>query len=530
MVLGNLDVGRGFVQGEFFANFQPLVVIATGKLYGFELLARWEHGIVGRIPPDEFIPLAEKDGWIGDLTRRLLGEGMRAMVTLPGTPRLAVNISPVQMHDRSLPEQIRILAEESGFALERLVVEITESALMQDIDSARRIVLALKEMGCRLALDDFGTGYSSLSQLQMLPFDELKIDRQFVSSMTEQRESRKIVAAVVGLGQSLGLTTVAEGVETPEQAEMLRWLGCELGQGWLYGRPVAGSELATVSDAMPRDVFHGSAEGREAISRSGLENLPAHRLAQLQAVYDGAPVGLAFLDHNLRYVNLNRTLSKMNGRPIEEHLGRTVEEMVPEIFPHVEKYIRRALQGEAISAVDLTMPSYAREEPHRYALSFEPARDEAGEVIGISVAIVDISPIKRAEEAQQKSEDNLRSMMELLPQIPWVIDDEGRALDVSQRWLEISGMRGDEWRGFGWLKALHPDDVQPTLDAMAHGFKTGEPMDVVYRVRRSEHDAWTAMRSRGSARRDGEGKIVCWYGSMEELKAWSGYLERRERP
>jgi PAS domain S-box-containing protein len=250
-------------------------------------------------------------------------------------------------------------------------------------------------------------------------------------------------------------------------------------------------------------------------SRSSLDSLPSQRLAQLQAVYDGAPVGLAFLDRNLRYMNLNRRLANMNGRPIEEHLGRTVAEMIPELFPQVEPFIRRALAGEAIPGVEITKPASGANEEKMILLSYEPALDEAGEVVGVSVALVDMTPIKHAEQARRESQEHFRHMMELIPQIPWVIDSEGRVQDVSLRWLEISGMTGEQWRGFGWLEALHPDDLQPTRDAMQRSFASGLPIDVQYRLRRSAAHPWKWMRSRGSARRDAGGVIVGWYGSLE---------------
>ena len=133
----------------------------------------------------------------------------------------------------------------------------------------------------------------------------------------------------------------------------------------------------------------------------------------------------------------------------------------------------------------------------------------------MSVALVDLTPIKRAEAAQQESEDHFRHMIERMPQIPWVTDPEGRALDVSQRWLEITGMTDDQWRGFGWMDALHPDDRQPTWEAMRLSFQTGRPIDISFRLRRSENDPWKRMRATGSARFDENGKIVCWYGCLE---------------
>ena len=519
MAFDNLNVARAIENGEFLPYFQPLVDLRSGELQGFELLARWNRPQYGWIPPDEFIPIAERDGWIDLLSRELLRRGLDALGALPRRLMLSVNISSVQLRDLNLPDHIQAIAKLSGYPLENLTLEITESALTEDAGPEREIACALRAMGCKLALDDFGTGYSSLSQLQALPFDELKVDRSFVSSMTEQRESRKIVAAVVGLGQNLGFLTVAEGVEKAEQAEMLRWLGCELGQGWLYGKPMGGELLKsfvleseqTASPSLPNDQ-------RGRVSISSLDSLPAQRLAQLQAVYDGAPVGLAFLDRNLRYVNLNRRLANMNGRPMAEHLGRTVSEMVPELYSSIEPFIQRALKGEVISGVEITKPASGTSESKTILLSYEPARDEAGEVFGVSVALVDLTPIKRAEQARNESQEHFRQMLELLPQIPWIIDRDGRALDVSQRWLEITGTTHDQWRGFGWLDAVHPDDRQPTIDCMKRSFETGCPIDLEFRVRKSATDAWKRMRSRGAARIGADGKIVCWYGCLEAIE------------
>ncbi|XWK70434.1 EAL domain-containing protein [Tunturiibacter gelidiferens] len=200
----------------------------------------WPH------PPNEFIPLAEDTGLNGQLTGNLLRAVFAAAKNIPEHLTLSVNISLTQLTDFSLPKHIRAAAEQASFPLNRLILEITESALASNTEHAYRIATELKEQGSRLALDDFGTGYSSLRHLQSLPFDELKIDASFVRSMGHTRESRKIAAAIVGLGNSLSLTTVAEGIESQTTADMLLWLGCDLGQGWLYGRPVPPEQLPEV--------------------------------------------------------------------------------------------------------------------------------------------------------------------------------------------------------------------------------------------------------------------------------------------
>ncbi|MDR3742076.1 MAG: EAL domain-containing protein [Terracidiphilus sp.] len=400
MEIDRKEIDRAIARGEFVPYFQPIVHLRTGELHGFELLARWHHRRSGWIAPTEFIPAAERDGWIDAMTHTLLRQAFHALAKTSCSANLSINISPVQLYDRTLPDQIAALAAECNFRLERITVEITETALANDLERARETVTALQDKGCQLALDDFGTGYSSLTQLHSLPFNELKVDRSFVSTMMERRDSRKIVAAVVGLGQSLGLTTVAEGVETHEQAEKLRWMGCDLAQGWLFGQPLPAHSLAEAANrTWSGATVVSTSEMRGSSSRGSLDWLPSQRLAHLQAIYDGAPVGLAFLDCEMRYVYLNRRLANMNGRPMLEHLGRTVKEMLPELFPEVAPYIRRALSGESITGVEVEKPKEGPNAGRRILLSYEPARDEAGEVIGVSVALIDVPPSQREPEA-----------------------------------------------------------------------------------------------------------------------------------
>lgn len=355
MLISDDDVRHGIENDEFVPFFQPLVTLRTGQLAGFEVLARWQHPSAGILPPNRFIPIAEQNGWIGALTKRLMQKAFEAGRLIPEPLTFAFNVSPLELHDLSLPKRIQSAAEDLGFPLQRVVIEFTESALIDNVERAQTISNELKALGCKIALDDFGTGYSSLLHLQSLPFDELKVDRSFVGSMSQRRESRKIVAAVVGLGQSLGLTTVAEGIETREQAEMLLWLGCELGQGWFFGRPIPAEDLpATVE--VPREKLsfnHSTGLWGGLVGNV----LPSQRLAHLQAVYDGAPVGLALLDRDLRYVTLNQRLADMNGAPVEEHLRKPVAEMVPQAFHHFEAFIRRSLGGEVITGVEARRPA-----------------------------------------------------------------------------------------------------------------------------------------------------------------------------
>jgi len=237
------EVQRAMESGEFVPNFQPLVDLRSGQVEGFEILARWQHPVLGLLMPSDFLPIIERYSLPIELTSRLLQQAFAVMHGMPAHLGLSINAAPRQFHDRVLLQSISLLAEERGFDLRRLTVEVTESALFDDLPLAGAIAEDLKALGIRLALDDFGTGYSSLLHLQALPFDEIKVDRSFVASMVESPQSRKIVAAVVALGQSLGLRTIAEGIENNEQRDLLSGQGCNIGQGWLFGKPALAEEL-----------------------------------------------------------------------------------------------------------------------------------------------------------------------------------------------------------------------------------------------------------------------------------------------
>ena len=383
-------------RNEIVPYFQPQLDLRSGMLTGFEVLARWPHPERCMIPPSEFIPLAERAGLIGILTDHILRNACLAAVDWPAEIGLSVNVSPLELQDQTLPERLCAIADATGFPVNRLVFEITESAIVANPEIAREIIAELKAFGAQIALDDFGTGYSSLQQLQALPFDKLKVDASFVRSMTHQRSSRKIVAAVIGLGLSLGLSTVAEGVENQQQADMLTALGCDQGQGWLFGRPVSAAEAtrALADDRWNRTGIVPATRFAAEIAMR-LEASPSRRLAQLQAVYDGAPVGLALLDRDFRYISLNRRLAEMHHCSVADHVGRTVKELLPQQFDKLEPHLARALRGEAVP--DLRIPWAPADNPddrHRFVVSYHPVRDESDEVVGISVAVVDVTGLQ----------------------------------------------------------------------------------------------------------------------------------------
>ena len=458
------ELRRALKNGEFFPYFQPLVVLATGKLHGFEVLARWEHPNLGIISPDIFIPMAESHGLVGEISSQVLQKAFEATALHGKGFRLAFNISPLQLKDLTLPRHIRQIAEDAGFPLECATVEITESAMAEDMTAARLISADFKAMGCRISLDDFGTGYSSLYHLKSLPFDELKVDRSFVRSMTTERESRKIVAAVVGLGQSLGLKTVAEGVETQEQADMLVRLGCEMGQGFHYGRTAPAEQLPSLIELrQPRAVSHSGDEGvgHSVICREGL---PSQRLAQLQAVYDGAPVGLAFVDRNLKYININRRLAEMHGLSIEDHYGMTLAEIAPELYPLLEAHIKEALDGKGTCDLEIRVPASHGHSRRTFLVSYQPAFDEAGEVVGVSCAVKDFTARKTAEDKLRQYE----RLVEGLDEMVAVVDRKYRYVLTNRAFHEVFGGANARLEGRSIRESIDRDVFEriviPNLD------------------------------------------------------------------
>ncbi|MGE0595732.1 MAG: putative bifunctional diguanylate cyclase/phosphodiesterase [Hyphomonadaceae bacterium] len=221
--------------GDIVPYFQPVVRLETGELAGFEVLARWPHKERGMISPAEFIPVAEEAGLVDSMFWALLAQACRKALDEPGDFILAVNISPSQVRDQWFPEKVLRTLKETGFPAQRLEIEVTESAMIGDIQRAKTSLMSLKNQGVKVALDDFGTGYSSLFLLRALPIDKLKIDRSFVASLTTDRENATIVGALIGLGRALGLQVTAEGVEDGATGEALTAMGCEFAQGYLFG-------------------------------------------------------------------------------------------------------------------------------------------------------------------------------------------------------------------------------------------------------------------------------------------------------
>jgi diguanylate cyclase (GGDEF)-like protein len=236
---------RGVLErGELVLHYQPVVELEGGAIRGFEALVRWQHPVRGMIAPTAFIPLAEESGMILALGRWVLMEACveamrwQALAAPGGRVSIGVNVSGSQLESPRFVDDVRAALEASGLGPPCLVLEITEGAIMRDSQATLRRLRELKELGVRLGVDDFGTGYSSLAYLQRFPVDVLKIDKAFIDSVARGGNDAALTRTIVTLAEMLGLSTVAEGIEEPEQLAQLRALGCEMGQGYLFARPL----------------------------------------------------------------------------------------------------------------------------------------------------------------------------------------------------------------------------------------------------------------------------------------------------
>lgn len=233
---------RAIIAGDVNVNFQPIVNLHDRTLVGFEALARWRDAELGTVSPAEFIPIAEERGFIDALTEVLLKKAARAALSWPRELFLSFNLSSAQLMDPATSFNILSVLHRVGLDPRRLELEITETAMMSDPETAQKIVDDLRAVGVRISLDDFGTGQSSLGRLRNFTFDKVKIDRAFVSEITTDRPSEHIVKAILAMCEGLDLKVIAEGIEEEAQAEKLMAFGCRSGQGYFYGKPMSAED------------------------------------------------------------------------------------------------------------------------------------------------------------------------------------------------------------------------------------------------------------------------------------------------
>ncbi len=424
------DVHRALERDELRVHYLPIIGLADGTVIGVEALARWHRG--GRmLDTGEFLELAEKTGRIVQIGRWVMEHACHDVAAWNAEHgdraplRLAVNLSLRQLVDPDAVEHITTLLDESGLDPTLLSLEVSEDSLNELGDQVGPTLLSLKERGVRLSVDDFGTGASSLVALQRFHLDELKIDRSFVDQMDLDGDAAAIVRGVVRLAQSLGLETVAEGVERPGQEQMLRGLRCGAAQGWLYARP--GGDLAEVV-ATAEEAIVGSLERKPVEHAELWDGMPSAETASrfLEAVFDSAPIGMALIDGTGRHVAANPALARLLGHTVAELVDRTCWETVhPEDLQRDLNGMDALLRGEQRSYVveERLVDAHGHLRWVEITVSGVPGDQQAE---GVPTRL--LRQIRSIEDSRRSSEEAavLRSVIAASPDALIITDGRGR--------------------------------------------------------------------------------------------------------
>ncbi len=424
--------------------FQPIVDVQSGNLRGFEVLARWRTSDGRLLLPDAFIPVAVNAGLIASLTIHLVEQACRAAREWPGDFYLAFNMPPTMLQESATVDHIIATLKATGFPLRRIRVEMTEVEVVEDERAAELGIAHLRELGIKTMLDDFGTGYSSLVRLHRFQFDKIKIDGSFIRALEQDEASRKIVSAIVGLGKSLGAKVVAESVETRFQLEFLASIGCDTYQGWW---------LAPAMDAATAAGWLARFEPRQA-APSSTHLTPYQRQYQLEILYERSPVGLAFIDPDLRFAAANTKFCNMIHVPRYEVIGQKVTDVLPvEIGGRALELILRGFCDDQGDLSEVVMPHTAE----TFLLNHERVSDAGGVVLGVSVVCIDVTDTKRYEAALRAREQEDVYATPATPTVFWVAEESGELSYMTPHPMELAAMSVRE-RIDSWYARMDPPD------------------------------------------------------------------------
>jgi PAS domain S-box-containing protein len=433
-------------QRAVWLHYQPIVDLASGATVGLEALARWHDDELGPVPPDQFIPVAEATGLIVPLGHHVLTEACRLAAGWPDSGDeavvMSVNVSPVQLREPSFVDDVHAVLARSGLRPDRLSLEITETEMVTDVGEAATTLARLKELGVGFSLDDFGTGHSSLTLLRNLPLDAVKIDRSLIRRVAMDASEAVLVQLVVDAAHTLGLRVVAEGVEQVDQAEQLVAMGCDAGQGWLFGRPSPPPPYGgawPVRTSTP-DWLGG---GAPPVALSGSEDL---------VVTADRDQLMTFVSAASRRI-LGQAPSELVGKPLETLLGSP------------------AVPGT------VTVRAEHRDEGHRWLRgTVQPVLDDTGQVRQVLCVLADVTAAVAREKALADSEELFRSAFSGAPIGIALSDFDGRLLRVNAALADLLGRPIPELLELSVADITHPDDLaadRVNLDEVRLGAASG---------------------------------------------------------
>ncbi|MGZ4437508.1 MAG: EAL domain-containing protein [Nocardioidaceae bacterium] len=420
--------------GALEQHYQPIVDLSSGAVVTVEALARWYDEELGQVPPDLFIPLAEASGLIVELGRQTLDQACLRAAGWTGPngvgPSVSVNVSPVQLREPSFVADVERALTASGLAPGRLSLEITETAIVTDVDEAAAILRQLRGLGVRLALDDFGTGHSSLTLLRSLPLNSVKIDRSLIHDVAADAHDAVLVQLIVDAAHRLGLRVCAEGIEEVEQAQQLEAMGCDAGQGWLFGRPshapAPGSPWATSTTPPP-----------------WLETATAPPVA-----LTGSDDLVVTTDQDRRITYVSASVRRVLGRMPSDLVGRQLDDLLG--VAHDE------------GAVTLSLPHH--DGGLRWLRGVvQPLHDDAGRVREVLAMLTDVTTAVTQEKALADSEELFRSAFVGAPIGIALCDFDGRIVRANPALARLVGRSIEELLTMTVNDITHPEDVATDL-------------------------------------------------------------------
>lgn len=486
---------------QFVPAFQPFVDLETHKTIGFEVLARWMHPDLGVIGPDVFIPKAEIAGVINSITLQVMEKACREFRQAKNDLTLALNLSPVQFRNAEIVSPICKIVADAGLLPSQIEIELTESALIEDIETAQEVANRFKVEGFLLSLDDFGTGFSSLTRLHALPFNTLKIDKQFVGNMENSPPSRRIVSSVIDLGQSLGMSVVAEGIETAHQLNLLQRMGCNVGQGFYLGRPSIGT--------LPTDLRYPlgcTSKRSSAASRY-------QRMFHSQAIYEHSPSALALLDADGRLLRMNDQFAHIMhfvgnqaiGSRLAEHFDDKNCSKITQILSHLKR-------GRQIRQQEL----HVHRSGKTYVVNCTHVRDDDGDFIGFSLALTDISRLRQVEEVLKADEGYARLLgTEQRLHIIWAANEAG-TVEYLGPTLTATESVSMEDRIKDWYARMHPDDHIRVRKKWLEWLPSQKPFEEHFRVLDASGH-WRLVRSTAKPSFNEHGRAESWIGLMTDV-------------
>lgn len=488
------DLRYAIDNDQLTVHYQPKVWVDDGSIYGMEALVRWESPERGMVSPGDFIPVAEEAGLVVPLGKQVLEQACRQVKEwqeqYPDKESLtvSVNVSPQQLSEAGLIEDVSRALRETGLEPETLILEITESVAMEDTESSRNTLQRLKDLGVRLAIDDFGKGYSSLSYLSTLPVDSLKIDRLFIDGLEDDPANVAITNAIITLSRMLGLKVIAEGVETVEQLANLQELGCDLAQGFYFSKPLLSEEMAAL---LAEGSSLGQVDVRRATRAFGYfaQSRSADEKNQLlnRAIAAGTD-SVVITDHtrpDRPIIYLNERFEQVTGYPAEETLGYNCRFLQGDDSnqPALEGLRAAIEEGREHSCV---LRNYRKDgEMFWNELRIAPVHDKDGNLTNYIGIQNDVTERVEEQRELRKSEEQLRAiLLDYSSDVITILEADGTIRYQSPSSEQVLGYRPEELYGASAFDMIHPEDHPRAYEELERILKnpgTSSPIDLKYR-------------------------------------------------